>query len=210
MSCNDSGQHFAHASTASEDLSADAAGMWVFVVGPSGAGKDTLMRLAQDKLRDCPRIVFARRIVTRPHNAFEDHDTASEAAFITMQKANEMVLHWQAHGLFYGIQRRWQDAVNSGRIVVCNVSRTIIPEAVQRLNRVSVVLITASPDVLAARIAARGRDQAKGSRTSRDLDHSAQAHADIIIDNAGTPDDGADRLQQYLRKLNRLLPPKPR
>ncbi len=54
----------------------------VLVVGPSGAGKDTLIAKAHDALRDDLRFTFVRRVVTRNAvAALEDHTTMDEAAF---------------------------------------------------------------------------------------------------------------------------------
>jgi len=176
-------------------------GTWVFVVGPSGAGKDTMMRLAKDMAADCPRIIFVRRTVTRPENAFEDHDTATEERFLELQKAGEFVLTWQAHGLHYGIHRCWQDRVNQGCVVVGNISRTMVSYARQNLGNVAIVLVTAPNEILLQRIAARGRDQAAGSRTSRNLNQTMADHVDVIINNVGLRQDGASQLAIFLKKL---------
>jgi len=40
--------------------------MLVLVVGPSGAGKDSLLKAAREEFRGDPRIGFARRVITRP------------------------------------------------------------------------------------------------------------------------------------------------
>jgi len=56
-------------------------GRLVAVAGPSGAGKDTLLRFARNLLGGDPNIVFPRRVVTREPSAEEDHDALSEAGF---------------------------------------------------------------------------------------------------------------------------------
>ena len=177
-------------------------GTWVLMVGPSGAGKDTVMRHAKHMLSNRPHVLFAKRVVTRSENAFEDHDTATEAEFLAMREAGQFVLTWQAHGLYYGIHERWNDKVQQGCIVVCNVSRTMIAYAKQNLGAVAVVLVTASQEVLAQRIAARGRDKAVGSRTSRDLEETSTGQADIIIHNVGPPETGGGQLADFLKSLD--------
>ena len=44
-------------------------GVFFFVVGPSGVGKDTLIDGAKAALRDDARYVFATRTITRPAGA---------------------------------------------------------------------------------------------------------------------------------------------
>ena len=57
-------------------------GALILVAGPSGAGKDTLIRLAQERLRDDPRFVFVRRVITRAKEAGgEDHEPTDPADF---------------------------------------------------------------------------------------------------------------------------------
>ncbi len=54
---------------------------FALVVGPSGAGKDTLIRLAREELAGDPRFAFPRRLVTRPPSADEDNTPIDAAAF---------------------------------------------------------------------------------------------------------------------------------
>ncbi len=177
-------------------------GAWVFVVGPSGAGKDTVIDHARQALKSIDQIYFARRVVTRPQNKFEDHDTLSLVEFEEQKHRGEFVLWWQAHELYYGIRREWQDHIARGGTVVCNISRALLPDIEQRVKgRTSIVLVTAPPDVLASRIAARGRDSAQGSRTARALDGQVRERSDLIIENTGTPEQAGEAFVSYLRAL---------
>ena len=57
-------------------------GIMIVVVGPSGAGKDSLINLARMHYADDPRIGFVRRVITRPADgATEDHVPATIDAF---------------------------------------------------------------------------------------------------------------------------------
>src|SRR6516165_1390213 len=102
--------------------------MLVLVVGPSGAGKDTLIEAARLALADDPRFRFVRRVITRPADAGgEAHEAVSEAEFA----ARDFTLQWQAHGLRYGIPAAVIDDVGLEQVVVANVSRTVVAEAAQ-------------------------------------------------------------------------------
>ena len=129
----------------------------MLVVGPSGAGKDTLLDLAKAAHKDNPDIVFARRVITRDPVG-EDHDTLTEAAFAQAQKSGAFMLAWAAHGLHYGVPAALQTDLQLGRTVVANVSRSVIPEAENLDANVTVLNVTAATNILARRIAARGRE----------------------------------------------------
>lgn len=132
--------------------------MLVLVVGPSGAGKDTLMDAARARIGDDPRLRFVRREITRPANAGgEDHVPVDAATFAARRAAGAYALHWEAHGLGYGIPADIARDLAAGRTVVANVSRGVIAEAAARYPAM-VLEITASAAVLAARLAARGRE----------------------------------------------------
>ncbi|HEV3184026.1 MAG TPA: phosphonate metabolism protein/1,5-bisphosphokinase (PRPP-forming) PhnN [Xanthobacteraceae bacterium] len=168
-------------------------GRLVLVVGPSGAGKDTLIELARGLLRDDASVVFPRRVVTRAASAAEAHDTMDEEAFDRAARAGSFALTWDAHGLRYGIPISIDADIRAARTVVCNVSRTIIIPARARYADVFVALVTAPAEVLAARLAARGRDGDIAQRLAR-ADAFADIVADCVIANTGAPADGAAAL----------------
>ncbi len=130
-------------------------GRLVAVAGPSGAGKDTLLRFARNHLGGDPNIVFPHRVVTRQPSAAEDHHAFSEADFAA--------------------------AVAAGGFAFWDVR---------------VVLVTAPADVLAARLAARGRatDGALATRLTRSAPARSDLAPDVVIENVGDPQDGGEKL----------------
>ena len=164
-------------------------GRIVLVVGPSGAGKDTLLRLAQAACSDDPGIVFPRRIVTRASSADEDNIAVSPDGFRRACEHGDFAVHWEAHGHSYALPREINDDIRAGRTIVVNVSRTVIAVLRRAYANVVVVAITAPPDVLAQRLAARARqsDGNVAERLSRSVDDNS-APADVTIHNAGSAD----------------------
>ncbi len=160
-------------------------GTFVAIVGPSGAGKDTLIAYARDALAGRPDYLFARRLVTRPANAFEDHDTIDDASFEEGHAAGSFALSWRAHGLGYALPASILGALGSGAHVVCNLSRAVLPLARSRFARVVVIEVTAPPEVLAARLVARGRETraAIEERLAREAERRGELRADLVIMN---------------------------
>ena len=98
--------------------------MLVAVVGPSGAGKDTLLAGARARLAGDARFRFVRRGITRPADpGGEDHDPLTQTAFARLRDAGGFALWWEAHGLLYGIPRDIEADLAAGRVVVANLSR---------------------------------------------------------------------------------------
>jgi ribose 1,5-bisphosphokinase len=176
-------------------------GALVVVVGPSGAGKDTLIGLARRICADDPRIVFPRRIVTRPASDAEDHDSATPFAFDAAVAQGAYAFWWEAHGLKYSLSADIDTELRAGNTVVCNVSRAVVRQLRQRYADVTVVLVTAPEEVLLARLAARGRES--GGDVAERLGRAAPAiddlAPDITIENIGDPHDGASRLVATVR-----------
>ncbi len=134
-------------------------GVFVPVVGPSGAGKDSIMSYARERFADTPCVHFVRRVITRPCDPnSEAHDTLDEAGFRVAQAAGRFALSWDSHGLSYGIPHEVEARLAAGQVVIANLSRASVPEAILRFRRVMPVLISVSPEILAERLARRGRE----------------------------------------------------
>ncbi|MBY0611525.1 MAG: phosphonate metabolism protein/1,5-bisphosphokinase (PRPP-forming) PhnN [Beijerinckiaceae bacterium] len=183
------------------DEGAPKAGVLFLVVGPSGAGKDTVIDGARAALSGDPTFVFPRRIVTRPEGRWEKHDSIDEAAFAEAETRGDFVLSWQAHGLRYGVPAFVSREIDSGKRVVVNTSRAIIPAARTRFSTVRVVLVTAPAEVLAARIATRGRDAGVPSRAQRAEALNEGLEADCTIVNDRTPEEAVARMVAYLMNV---------
>ncbi|MBR0966725.1 phosphonate metabolism protein/1,5-bisphosphokinase (PRPP-forming) PhnN [Bradyrhizobium diazoefficiens] len=175
-------------------------GRLVLVVGPSGAGKDTLLRLAQAACVEDHDIVFPRRIVTRESSADEDNIAVSPDQFRRSQEHGDFAVHWEAHGHCYALPLDINDDIRAGRAVVANVSRTVIGALRKAYANVVVVAITAPPEVLAQRLAARARhsDGNIAERLARSVDDAA-AQADVTILNAGSADYHSRQLVRVIR-----------
>jgi ribose 1,5-bisphosphokinase len=171
-------------------------GRLVLVVGPSGAGKDTLIARARAACRDDATVVFPRRIVTRPASAFEDNEVMSQQAFEQAAASGAFAFWWSAHGHGYGIPLSVDFDIEAGRAVVCNVSRTVVGAVRARYANVVAVLVTAPREVLAARLVARDRpsDGSIEQRVGRSEIEPRGFRPDVIINNVGEPDVGARRL----------------
>lgn len=123
------------------------------IVGPSGAGKDTLLAGA---LRARPDLRLVRRVITRPVAAGgEEFDGVTEAEFAFRKAQGEFALHWQAHGLCYGLPR---EQITGPGDVIFNGSRAALPQARVVFSGLRVILVTAPDALLAARLASRGRE----------------------------------------------------
>jgi ribose 1,5-bisphosphokinase len=173
-------------------------GRLILVVGPSGAGKDTLLGLARFACADDKDVVFPRRVVTRQASASEDNAQLSPEGFREALERGEFAMHWEAHGHSYGLPRSIDDDLRAGRAVVVNVSRTVIDAARRAYANVIVVAITAPPEVLAERLKMRSRssDGEVEHRLSRAVDAAAP---DVTILNVGRPEDHARRLLRAIK-----------
>jgi ribose 1,5-bisphosphokinase len=139
-----------------------AEGRLILVVGPSGAGKDSLIAAAAERLAGNACYHFPKREITRASDAGgEDHIEVSAQDFLIRREAGGYALAWDAHGLSYGIPGAINHLIAGGATVVVNTSRTVIETARDAYPNLRIIFVTAPLDILAHRIAARGRESAE-------------------------------------------------
>jgi len=185
---------------AADQAAAIGPGRLVLVVGPSGAGKDTLLGLARAACADDANVVFPRRIITREASASEENEEVSVDTFQETLTRGDYAMHWEAHGHCYALSRAIDDEVRLGRTVVANVSRTVIGAMRRAYTDVVVVSITAPPNVLAERIAMRARnsDGRLEKRLNRTVE-DASAVPDVTIVNISSAEYHARQLVRVIK-----------
>ncbi|WP_343577997.1 phosphonate metabolism protein/1,5-bisphosphokinase (PRPP-forming) PhnN [Pseudomonas sp.] len=133
-------------------------GRLIYLMGPSGSGKDSLLQAASTPLaaRDC-RIV--RRVITRSAEARgEEAHSVSVEEFARLEQTGAFAMSWRANGLHYGIPREIDDWLAAGHDVLVNGSRKYLPEARRRYPWLIAVLLRVEPEVLRQRLLKRGRE----------------------------------------------------
>ena len=180
-----------------------AEGTLYLIVGPSGAGKDTLIDGARAALADNPGFVFARRFITRPvGSGGENHQAATDEEFRTRENAGGFMIAWRAHGLSYGLEQSLQEDLAMGRHVIANVSRAVLGELVERFPSHRIVEVTAAPEILAERLAHRGRESAPeiAVRLAREAENYPSEANLISLNNAQTPEAGVSKFLAILKQ----------
>jgi ribose 1,5-bisphosphokinase len=179
-------------------------GALVYVMGPSGAGKDSVLDRARAMLSIDHAVVFAHRYITRPANAGgENHVALSRSEFDLRRTNGLFAFHWQAHGNDYGIGVEIHTWRQAGLAVVVSGSREHFQKSGGIDNNTVPVMITAPAQQLQERLLKRGREDAVASsaRLRRGLSHEVEAADLVTIVNDGPLDDAAQAFVRLLATL---------
>lgn len=176
-------------------------GRLIYLMGPSGSGKDSLLQAAR-VLLEAHNCRFARRVITRSAESVgEDAVGVTPAEFERLEGEGAFALSWRANGLAYGIPREIDDWLLAGQDVLINGSRGHLEAARQRYPHLLAVLLQVDEAVLRQRLLARGRETAEQIEQrlarSRELQQEDSGET-VILDNSGP-------LQQTVTRLLSLL-----
>jgi thymidine phosphorylase len=182
-------------------------GIFFYIVGASGVGKDTLISGALQRLSGSERYTQVRRVITRPAGPGEDHEPATADSFAQQLHAGRFLHHWQAHGLDYGIPADVLDDLAKGRTVIANGSRAALKHLVGKVHPIVVVEITAPRDNLRRRLMERGRETEAeiDARLTREVD-ACPADVEVVrVSNDSTVEAGVAKLVRALEHRSERL-----
>lgn len=178
----------------------------VYVIGPSGSGKDSVLGELRGRWPAQPLAHWAKRTITRPVSPHgERHEPVDDATFAHLMQKKAFALHWVANGLSYGVRHDEVSPLSKGHWVFVNGSRAHLPELLALRPEATIVHIGASAHVLQERLLTRGREtpQAIAARLAREIPLQLPVGS-ICIQNDGPLSDAVSDLLQKL--LSRHVP----
>jgi len=173
-----------------------------YVMGASGAGKDSIMAYARQKMSENNPSVFCHRYITRAADAGgENHIALTDREFENRKNHGCFAMCWQSHGNQYAIGVEIHTWMKAGLNVVVNGSRAYLNEALMMFPDMIPVLISVSDDVLFDRLSVRGREsvQAINDRIQRSRSLVSITHPNlIVIENNGELTTAGDALVELI------------
>lgn len=174
----------------------------ILVVGPSGSGKDTLLRSAREHFAEEEQVAFVRRYITRQPDRNEDNYFLDPAAFTFLSNAGFFISTWQSHDNFYGIPYHALNADDMVKVAVCSVSRSAVGDFERHYAHTTTILVTAEKEVLRQRLQKRGReDDAAVRRRLARADKAVVARDLIVFDNSQSLESSAAMFIELLENL---------
>jgi ribose 1,5-bisphosphokinase len=174
----------------------------IYVMGPSGVGKDSVLRFARAAIKPGEKVAFAHRYITRPpDDRHENYISLTNAEFDTRRDAGLFAFDWRAYELRYAVGIETQAWREAGMTVIVSGSREHYLDGRPWPASFKPVMITADPETLARRLAQRGRETAalQSIRLARGRSLSLSDPAIVTIDNSGPLEAAGSRLLTIIR-----------
>lgn len=175
-------------------------GRLIYLIGPSGSGKDSVLDAARGALAE-RGVQIARRVITRSAEAVgESAEAVSPDEFDRLERAGAFAMSWRANELAYGIPIQIDEWLAAGDDVLVNGSRGYLAQARQRYPDMLVVLLSVRPEVLRQRLLKRNREtpeqvEARLARNERFADSLEEV---FLLDNSGELQGSVDKLLQLI------------
>ncbi len=170
-------------------------GRLIAVVGPSGSGKDTLLKEIKKHLT----AYFPARYITRqPHPNDENYHSVTKQEFKNLIYNDMLAFHWSAHGLRYGIPVDIKVALSTNQIVIFNCSRSHLKPIIKDYTNLEIINIVASKDILRQRLLGRGRETLNEIDKRLLREHVNLPGTPKTVDNSSTVEDGIRNLLEAI------------
>lgn len=168
----------------------------ILIVGPSGVGKDTLLRHAKEKLGK--KFNFVKRYITRKPDTSEENYYIDEYAFEILKHKSYFASSWGAHDNYYGIAKRF---ITLG-VNVISISRSKIKDFEKQYDKVYTINVTIPKKELRQRLLLRGRETEAQieKRLARSYD-KVKAKNLIEFDNSTSLVESKKRFKKLLKEI---------
>lgn len=186
-----------------------ADGRLIYVVGPTGAGKDAIIARSYRKLCKVNYLYFAPRYVTRVDSNTCLELSITPTAFEYYRRHGYFALSWAAHGIRYAVGMTIDRQLRLGKTVVVNGSRAYLNTALAQYPQITAVQFAVASAIARARLLARAREDADAiagrlERAAPPVAHAGQLHT---IDNNGSLDEAVHTFEQVLTSVGGFQEP---
>jgi ribose 1,5-bisphosphokinase len=175
----------------------------IYVVGPSGAGKDTLLTWLKSHVRSSSLLHWARRTIDRPSSIefnAEQHESVEAEEFEKLLKEGAFAMHWEANSHRYGIRFQEIAPLYQFKWVIVNGSRGYLSSVAKDYPGLTILHITADQELLRKRLIDRGRESNEmiEERLRREVPIITPPHSNLIeiINNGSLESVGSFMLQR--------------
>jgi len=187
-----------------------AGGRIVYLMGASGAGKDSLIDYALTHFPGPRNFAVVRRYVTRKssgENSRCDHPL-TPAEFRRRQQEGFFCMTWQGYGYHYGIARQELETLLRKPLNgIINGSRRYHPQARRQYPGLVAILVRADPGLRWLRLETRRRDDPEELATRLKKSDAVSGlnenrlPPDHILDNNGPLEVAGEQFISILRQL---------